>query len=281
MSLRTIASFTVAIVLGLLAVILVRGFLLPKTTSPQAAGPTSPVVVAVVQINRGMRLQPAMLKVANYPTDAVPAGAFASIQDAVGKDGAKTAVRAIAPNEPLLASKLSGANKNTLSAELQPGMRAVSVRSSDVAGVGGFVLPGDRVDIMITRNVGQGNEQAAVTEVLAQNARVLGVDQTSDQEADKPVVAKAVTVEVTPEQAQKLSLGQNIGQVTLSLRSVEDGAPLQSSVTTVSDLASGHHAAVKAKHASVAKPAPANAPDVVQVRVTRGVEIADYPIGTR
>ncbi len=278
MSMRTLASLAVALVLGLIAVIMVRGMIASKQQSMAHAGATSPVVVAAVPLARGAQLQPAMLKVVNYPADAVPTGAFTSVEAAASK----TALRPIAANEPVLTSKLSGAaGKSTLSADLHPGMRAISVRSSDVAGVGGFVLPGDRVDILITRTTGD-DATSTITQALAENALVLGVDQTSDQETDKPVVAKAVTVEVTPEQAQAISLGQSVGQVTLSLRSVSDESPLGRRVTRVADLSGGAPAVAHAVVAKVrrAAPAPVRA-SLTQVNVTRGVETSQYPVGTR
>ena len=130
-------------------------------------------------------------------------------------------------NEPLLVGNVSGpGGKLNLSSTVAPGMRAVSLRSNDVAGVGGFVLPGDRVDILLTRATGSGEHTDTVTQILAENVRVLGVDQSDNDQADKPVVAKAITVEVTPEQAQSISLGQTVGTVSLTLRHVADDAPL-------------------------------------------------------
>ena len=153
-----------------------------------------------------------------------------------------------------------------LSGNVAAGMRAVSLRSNDVAGVGGFVLPGDRVDILLTR-AGTGNDAAknTLTQVLAENVRVLGVDQSDNDEADKPVVAKAVTVEVTPEQANSISLGQQIGTVSLTLRRVADDAPLASKAMTVSDLG-------PAPKKPVAAPAPT-------VHVVRGVESSRFSFG--
>src|SRR6266550_948000 len=112
--------------------------------------------------------------------------------------------------------------------------------STDVTGVGGFVLPGDRVDVLLTRTVSGGNDaNNTVTQVLAENVRVLGVDQSANDEADKPVVSKAITVEVTPDQAHSIALGQSVGTVSLTLRRVADDAPLARKSTAVSDLAVG------------------------------------------
>jgi len=141
-------------------------------------------------------------------------------------------------------------------------MRAVSLRSNDVVGVGGFVLPGDRVDVMLTRTAtNQPNE--AITQVLAENSLVLGVDQSSNDAADTPVVARSVTVEVTPSQAQTISLGQTVGTLSLALRHTADGTPLTKRETSVADL--GTSASV---HRS----------SQIEFRVTRGVESSVYHV---
>lgn len=281
MPLRTIASFAVAILLGLIAVLLVRGILgAQRPAVADASGSTTPVVVAALPIERGVGLKPAMLKVVNYPKASVPAGAFRTVEELAAADGAeRTVLRSIEANEPVLAGKLTGAGGRTnLSGALEPGMRAVSVRSSDVAGVGGFVLPGDRVDIMVTRVLGDGANASTVTQILAENALVMGVDQTSDQEADKPQVAKAITVQVTPDQAQVISLAQAVGQISLSLRQISDDAVLSRKLTTVADL--GPAVRRIAINNPFRRPAP-KAPEGPQVRVTRGVETAEYPLGAR
>ena len=272
MPIRNIATFAVAILLGVIAVILVRNYLTSaRTRGPAVATATAPVVVASATIERGKVIEAGQLKVANYPADAVPTGAFRAVTDLTGAPADKrVAMRAIAANEPILADRISGpGGRMVLSASLTQGMRAVSLRSNDVAGVAGFVLPGDRVDILLTRQIGSGQ----VTQVLAENVRVLGVDQTDDDQANKPQVAKAVTVEVTPDQAQKVSLAQAVGQVSFSLRHTADQLPLSRRATTVADL--GFGGARPAVTRAVARRAPAASP-VTEVRVTRGVDIAGY-----
>lgn len=279
MSLRNIASLAIAILLGLIAVMLVRGMLISqKGNSPSAiaAAGMTPVVVAALPIERGSNLKPAMLKIVNYPKDAVPVGAFQAIDQLASRANVRTAVRSMSANEPILPAKLSGAGgKTNLSGTLTPGMRAVSVRSDDVSGVGGFVLPGDRVDILLTRTIGNGEAATTVTQVLAENSLVLGVDQSSDVEADKPVVAKAVTVEVTPDQAQTISLAHAVGSVSLSLRQISDTAELARKTTSVADLGG-----LGVRKAGGGKPRArtTTAPAPMQVHVTRGVETIGYPV---
>lgn len=271
MSIRSLISLCAAVVLGLFALLLVRGYLVSHSAGPIAQKQaSSPVVVAAAPIARGATLKPTMFKIANYPRENVPQGAFTTVADVMKSPdhNPRTAVRDMVANEAVVAGKLSGSGFGAnLSGLLGPGMRAVSVKASDVTGVGGFALPGDRVDVLLTREVGEGQNKNSVLQVLAENVRVLGVDQSSD--AEKPTVPKAVTVEVTPQQAQAIALAQSVGQVTLALREASDSAPLARRAMTVADLGpvGGAH--------GVARRAAGPRPQVI--RVTRGVIAAEYP----
>lgn len=267
-SIRTIATFAVAIFLGIVAVILTRGYVSSVAQQGTAAVLASsvPVVVAAQPLDRGVALQPAMLKVVNFPAEAAPANVFHAITDLTGgKDQQRLALRSMVANEPILAPNVSGpGGRLTLSGTIGAGMRAVSFRSTDVTGVGGFVLPGDRVDVLLTRVTASSNESNnTVTQVVAENVRVLGVDQSDNYETDKPTVSRSITVEATPEQAQSISLGQTVGTVSLTLRHIADDAPLARKSTTVSDLAVGPRKS-------------SGGPAGPQVRVFRGTEASRF-----
>jgi len=272
-SVRNLASLSIAILLGLIALVLMRSYLVSHgARAAVVEQATSPVVVAAGPIGRGAALKPEMLKIANYPRESVPQGAFTKIELAMrSPDGSpRNALRDLVVNEPIVASKLSGPDSHpNLSGVLAPGMRAVSVKSGDVVSVGGFALPGDRVDVLVTRTIGTGDKTHSVLQVLAENVRVMGVDQSSD--ADKPIVSKAVTIEVTPQQAQAIALAQAVGEVTLALRQAEDTGPLQRRAMTVADLGPvGGQPPVRRVVKAAAKR------EVPVVRVTRGVEVANY-----
>lgn len=157
-----------------------------------------------------------------------PSGVFTDIEALTLEDERRVALRAIEEGEPLRESAISGfGGRATLSAVIEDGMRASTIRVNDIHGVAGFVLPGDRVDILLTRNLGMDNntEQTPdklATEMLLQNVQVLGIDQDANEKRQNPAVAKAVTVEVAPDQAQKLVLAQQLGTLSLSLRGVAD-----------------------------------------------------------
>ena len=276
MAIRSMASFAVAIFLGLIALLLVRNVLVSHAAAQGGPSETTvPVVVAAAPIARGATLNSAMLKVVRYPRDSVPQGAFNSPAAiaANGSGQSRSALRDIGLDEPVVAAKVSGPGVHaTLASALEPGMRAVSVKSTDVSGVGGFVLPGDRVDVLVTRQTGTGVSASSLVQVLADNVLVLGVDQSSD--AAKPVVAKAVTLQVSPEQAQAISLAQAVGSVTLALRQASDGAPLSRRTMTVADLAPIDHRARPVHRRVRLAAAPRRAGN--DVHVIRGLEVATY-----
>lgn len=293
MQTRTVISLAGAAALGLGAVLAARVYM----TAGQDAGPTvresasAPVVVASQPLTRGFKLQPAVLKVVRYPADSVPPGAFATVAAAAtAQGGARIVLKDIAANEPILPDRISGpGGRANLSGSLTEGMRAVSLRANDVAGVGGFVLPGDRVDVLLTRSRDNNQPDTSVTQVLAENVRVVGVDQSDNQSADKPVVVKAITVEVTPDQAQAITLAQAVGAVSLVLRQISDQAPLVRQVTTVADLSRGGAPRAAAPAAPVRAsvrtsvrvraPVVRAAPRTTEVRVTRGVVTTGYEVG--
>jgi pilus assembly protein CpaB len=188
------------------------------------------IVVASKPLRFGAELSYSNLREVTWPEQALPVGSFARIEDAVAS-GKRIVLTAIEENEPILGSKITGPGQRaTLSAVLRDGMKAVTVRVNDVEGVAGFVLPGDRVDVALTR---QNDKAGATTDVVLQNARALAIDQVADERSDKPSVVKAVTLEVDTTAAQKLSLAASIGTLSLMLRKAgEANAEFTRRVTT-------------------------------------------------
>jgi pilus assembly protein CpaB len=212
---------TISILLGGIAVWGLRSLGRPAQAAPAPVSASTTVVVASRTLAFGEPLGPGALKSVTWPADAVPPGAFRSVGQVIAGP-TRRALAPIAPDEPILASRISGpGGRATLANVIRPGMRAAALRIDDVAGVAGFVLPGDFVDVLATRNDGDATG-AARTDVLVQGVRVLAVDQTAGGSKDDPVVAKAATVEVTPAQAQKIALAGHVGTLSLALRGVED-----------------------------------------------------------
>jgi pilus assembly protein CpaB len=229
-----------AVVFGLLAVFVAQSWLnnqaelrMKNLEAQKAPAPTQTIVVAAQPLNFGTELTAAMLREIPWPQDALPAGAFAKAADLLG-GGRRVVLAPIEANEPVLALKITGPGQRaTLSALVSPGMKAVTVRVNDVEGVGGFVLPGDRVDVVMTRQLEKG---AAANEVILQNTRVLAVDQSADERTAKPSIAKSVTLEVDTVGAQKVGLAASVGTLSLLLRKAGETASERSRKITLNDL---------------------------------------------
>jgi pilus assembly protein CpaB len=231
----------VAAVFGLLAVFVAQSWLNSqaearlKSLEAQKTKPTATqgLVVASRALRFGNELSPAVLREMPWPADAIPQGGFRSINEMLSQ-GKRVVLTAIEANEPVLASKITGQGQRaTLSAMIGEGHKAMTIRVNDVDGVAGFVLPGDRVDVMLSRQIDKGN---AVNDVVLKNAKVLAIDQLADERTDKPSVAKAVTLEVDIAGAQKLALAGQIGTLALTLRKAGDSEPTESRPITITDL---------------------------------------------
>jgi len=237
----TIIMIAVAAVFGLLAVYVAQSWLNAQSearmrsmeaqkTKPTA---TSTLVVASRQLRFGNELAAATLREMPWPADAIPQGGFRSIKDVMAH-GKRVVLTAIEANEPVLASKITGEGQRaTLSAMLRDGFKAVTIRVNDVDGVAGFVLPGDRVDVMLSRSA---EKNVAYNDVVLKDLKVLAIDQLADERSDKPSVAKAVTLEVDITGAQKLALASQIGTLELALRKAGDTQPTPSRPITIADL---------------------------------------------
>ena len=215
----------------------------PKDEGPKVVFKT--IVVAKVPLRFGMELAEDQLTEIPWPDDSLPAGAFAKVGDVL-EQGSRVVLSPVEHNEPLLLAKLSGpGGRATLSNLLTPGMRAVTIRVDEIAGVGGFITPGDHVDVVLTRDAGSVEEVSNVatgasgstitTETVLENVKVLTVDQGADERNTGPKVASSVTVEVTTAGANKVALARSIGNLSLSLRSAIDATTTSSNgLTTVS-----------------------------------------------
>lgn len=282
MNIRTIATVAFALLFGLAAVILTQVWLGRQRTADRqtaAIEGTVPVVVAAQPIARGMALEPSLLKVVRFPEASVPVGSLSTIEQATA-GGQRLVLRPIAANEPIMAGKITTpGGKVNLSAAMTQGMRAITFRSNDVAGVAGFVLPGDRVDMLLTRSTESGNsDNALIAQVVVDNLKVLAVDQIDDDAEGKPVVAKAITLEATPEQAQTIALAQAVGSVSLALRQVGDAEPISNRIMTVADLGGSRIAPPKAASGGYRQVVRRTAPAGPQVAVTRGVVVTSYTL---
>jgi pilus assembly protein CpaB len=229
-----------AVLFGLLAVFLAQIWLNNQAderlksidAQRKAAPPARSIVVAGKPLRFGDELNSAALREMPWPENALPAGAFGKIADLTSSK--RIVLMPIDTNEAVLAAKITGPGQRaTLSAMLGEGMKAVTIRVNDVEGVAGFVLPGERVDVVLTRT---GEKNNAVNDVVLQNVRVLAIDQLADQRADKPAVVKAVTLEVDPTDGQKVALAATVGTLSLLLRKAGDVVSADTRRVTTRDL---------------------------------------------
>ena len=240
---RSYISLAAGIVLALVAIVVMRLYIGAATGGVRESDSDfTRIAVVDRDLPGGSVLEPAEVHLVRWPKESVPSGAFTDIDSIF--QGSKTsddrvALTALVRGEPLLRSKVSGLGaRPILSSMVADGMRAVSVKIDDVSGVAGFILPGDHVDIMLTRSIGNNSENI-VTDVILQGIKVLGIDQLASTESDKPVVGRTATVEVTPEQAGKLALAQQAGKLSLSLRNSSTAGTEEVSRIAVSDLIAG------------------------------------------
>lgn len=215
---RAFLMIVVSVGIGLGAVVLASRWI-----SQQAATvASSKVVVAAVNIDLGTPLTPQMLKVADWPRGSVPVGATEDIKTL----DARVVKTSLLQGEPVLESKLAPiGSTGGLSAVIAEGNRAMTVRVNDVVGVAGFALPGNYVDIVVNtedESIKAENVNKSISKIVLEHIMVLAVAQEQNRDETKPKVVNAVTLEVTPAQAEKLDLARSVGTLSLVLRNQID-----------------------------------------------------------
>ena len=213
-------ALVLALVSGGAAGYLALGYMnQPLTPRSAEANAMSHIVVAARDLPVGTVLAPGDVKRIEWPSLTVPPGYAASEDEVMGR-GVITPVSA---NEPFMTAKLADKEAGGgLPIVIPEGMRAVSVKVDEVIGVAGFVLPGTRVDVLVTMTTSAANDEAA-TRVILQNVQALAAGQTIQKNANgEPQTSTVITLLVTPEQAEKLTLAATEGQIQLALRNTLD-----------------------------------------------------------
>jgi len=265
-NIRAIVMVAVSVVAGLIAVVLAARWLLEQSTVA-----TNKVAVAAIDLDVGQRISAQQVRLVDWPAGSVPKGAINTIE---ALDGRVTRIN-VARDEPLLETKLApkGATGG-LSSFISDGKRAITVRVNDVVGVAGFALPGNYVDIIVNTQEESGSGSTAnrtVSKIVLEKILVLAIAQETARDDTKPRVVSAVTLEVSPQEAEKIDLARSVGQLSLVLRNQLDGGPTKTSGAT-KEVLLGRAAPAPAPAAPVAqaahrptitpvpKPAPAPAP---------------------
>ena len=267
---RAITMMAFAVILAFVAVIVAARWI-----NAQASGNTNKVAVALVDISLGARISPEMVRMVDWPANALPPGA---INDAKLLD-ARVTRTSIQHGEAIMESKLAPpGTQGGLSAVVGEGKRAMTVRVNDVVGVAGFALPGNYVDILVNTQdemakTGSGRDPS-ISKIVLERILVLAIAQESNRDDTKPKVVNAVTLELTPEQAEKLDLARSVGTLSLVLRNQIEDKPVNTDGATKTSLLD---AKLAVPHlAPVARPVMrrrvAQAPAGPQVDVIKGLE---------
>lgn len=256
----TVISLGASAILGVGALIVARVWLPqpaahgPQTKQAAAMGNTVPVVVASAAIPYGGKVDASHLIVEQLPAADVPPGAFSDPNQLIkAQGGVPIALQPIAPREPVLPGKISGGGaKATVAAVIDEGMRAYTIGVSDTNGVGGHVVPGDRVDVIVTRQPPTpkavkdlcGDCKYERADVVLQDVKVLGLDLNADPTSTTAAVAHTATLEVNVQDAQRLAVAQQIGTMSLALRRTGSAEVTPVRAVEVADLQwKGPHAA--------------------------------------
>lgn len=221
---RNLIIVGVAVLLGLLAVFLANSYfsgIERREARLAKEQELARIVVASQDLPFGAPLSTSNVRLANWPANSVPTGAFRSIEDAL-KDGRVT-LRPIVSGEPVLVERVSGKDgRASISYNLPEGMRAVSIPVNAVTSVSGFVRPGDVVDVLLTRDVPGDDGGGRMTDILLPNVQVLAIDQASGIKNTNPAVGKTAVMLVDKTGAQILTLAREMGTLSLALRNIEN-----------------------------------------------------------
>jgi pilus assembly protein CpaB len=269
----------VAIVMGGIAAFLARSWMQSQVQTTIA----TTIVVATRPLNFGEAINADAVTEVPWQASTLPEGAFPSSQ-ALLKDGRRVALTTIGRNEPILRSKVTGPGQRaSLSTTLENGMRAVTVRVDDVRGVAGFILPNDHVDVVLIRADTESARRQSYSELLLQNVKVLAIDQIASEQKESPTVAKAVTLEVTPLQAQKISLAIDVGHLSLVLRQPGEANTVSTSRVTEQDLSESEPVLKPAPVTVSVAPPPVEAPpprrdDTATIAIIRDLKRQEYKV---
>ena len=268
----TIVSLGACALFGLSALVVAKT-MMPNPGQAKASAPQTvagvPIVVAKSALKFGDKLDASKIEVLKVPSNAVPDGAFATTAQVLSQDGGGPPVvlTPVAAREPLLPAKLSGPGaRASVAAEIHDGMRAYTIKVSDVTGVGGHALPGDRVDVVLMRDLSTDqSKHNYISQVVIQDIRVLGVDLNADLASNKPATPTTATLEVSVADAQKLAVAGDLGKLSLALRKtgsaeIAQTAPMRTEALFGAAPRSAGHATVRRVKVAAVTPSAAAAP---------------------
>lgn len=235
-NIRAILVLLAALAAGAVAVVLASRWLTEQAGTVGGAK----VVVAAADVDLGTQLTPQLLQVVDWPKESVPKGASSDTAQLLEKQGQPARVLrvSVVKGEPIVESKLAppGATGG-LASIIGRGKRAMTVSVNEIVGVAGFALPGNYVDILVSTQDDKAKEVSKqISKIVLEQVLVLAIAQEAKQGDTKPRVVNAVTLEVTPEQAERIDLARSVGALTLVLRPQVDKTDVETSGVRKSQL---------------------------------------------
>jgi pilus assembly protein CpaB len=252
---RAVVVLFLALLSGVAAMVLGAKFVGNSSAS------TTSIVIAAQDIPMGSPITSAMLSEASWPVENKPVGATTKASDLVGR----VTISGLVKGEPVLESRLAASgSKGGLTAAIPEGFRAITVRVNEIVGVAGFALPGSFIDLMV--NVKRPGDEGSISKIVLEKIKILAIAQETQADASKPKVVNAVTLEVTPEQAEKIDLARSVGSLSLVLRGQSDQAIAKTQGVKEEDLLFG-------KEGNKPAPAPVVAPPAATKPAPKPVKV--------
>jgi pilus assembly protein CpaB len=264
-----------AVCMALVTSVLVYNWLQrqPKVVERVIGAQTEMVAVAVSDLFWGTKLTPEVIKLVPFPTGSLPQGHFSTVESLQGRVLLSNA----STNEPILESKLAPreVTMGGVAAVTRPEKRAMAVKVDDVIGVAGFINPGNRVDVLVTIT----KESLPVTKTVLQNVLVLATGPDLDRKGkeEKPSSVKVITLEVTPEEGEKLALAATEGKIVLALRNQVNAEPILTKGATIPALLDSYRIREEVKREepkAVAKNNPKPAAPEISVELIQGGKVS-------
>lgn len=216
---RTMSLFLIAGILAMGAAFAANNWVLArKIVNQDLLDSDTQVVIATIEIPYGQKVEEHHVNLMTMPKAVVPGNIYSSTEEIVGKIANTPHLAGEILRQERFVEHLEG---STLAAMISKNKRAITVRVDDVVGVGGFLLPGNRVDVLATK-ITKGKNKTISTDTILRNLKVLAVDQTASSEKNEPVIVRAVTLEMTPSEAETLVKARDEGRIQLALRNPLD-----------------------------------------------------------
>ena len=260
-----------AVFVALIASLVTYNWLKKEATASEGNAQTHPVAVALTDLSWGTKLTPDAIKLVPFLKGSLPEGEYFTDKESLRDRVIITPVKA---NEPILRSRLDPDTKSLggIAAVVRSDKRAMAVKVDKVIGVSGFIHPGDRVDVLATMD--RNDSREPVTKIVLQNILVLAVGPELDQQENskKPLPSDVITLELAPEEAEKLALASSEGRIQLALRSYKSTDQVDTKGETIPSLIGNTPKKASPVRRKTASVAPAPEPNDFTVEIIRGEE---------